>query len=59
MYSRNIIDQMIQIGSKSLPIVIITSLFSGMVTSVQGAYQLTSSLVPKWYIGGLVGKHYT
>ena len=42
---------MIQIGSKSLPIVIITSLFSGMVTSVQGAYQLTSSLVPKWYIG--------
>ena len=56
LYSRNIIDQMIQIGSKSLPIVIITSLFSGMVTSVQGAYQLTSSLVPKWYIGGLVGE---
>ena len=56
LYFRNIIDQMIQIGSKSLPIVIITSLFSGMVTSVQGAYQLTSSLVPKWYIGGLVGE---
>jgi len=55
-YPDNIIDQMIQIGSKSVPIVIITSLFSGMVTSVQGAYQLTSSLVPKWYIGGLVGE---
>ena len=39
-----------QIGSKSLPIVIITSLFSGMVTSIQGAYQMTSSLIPNWYI---------
>ena len=55
-YSTNILEQMIQIGSKSIPIVVITSLFSGMVTSVQGAYQLTSSLVPKWYIGGLVGE---
>ena len=55
-YSSNVLEQMIQIGSKSIPIVVITSLFSGMVTSVQGAYQLTSSLVPKWYIGGLVGE---
>ena len=55
-YHSNILDHMIQIGSKSLPIVIITSLFSGMVTSVQGAYQMTSSLIPKWYIGGLVGE---
>ena len=55
-YSSNIIDQMIIIGSKSIPIVIITSFFSGMVTSVQGAYQMTTSLVPKWYIGGIVGE---
>ena len=27
-----------------------------MVTSVQGAYQMTTSLVPKWYIGGIVGE---
>ena len=51
-----VVDQMVSIGSKSLPIVIITSFFSGMVTSVQGAYQMTSSLIPKWYIGGLVGE---
>ena len=31
-YSINIIDQMIIIGSKSIPIVLITSFFSGMVT---------------------------
>ena len=55
-YTPNILDQMIIIGSRSLPIVIITSLFSGMVTSVQGVYQMTTSLVPKWYIGGIVGE---
>ena len=55
-YTSNIINQMIIIGSKSIPIVIITSFFSGMVTSVQGAYQMTTSLVPKWYIGGIVGE---
>ena len=55
-YTSNIIDQMIIIGSKSIPIVLITSFFSGMVTSVQGAYQMTTTLVPKWYIGGIVGE---
>jgi len=55
-YTSNIVNQMIIIGSKSIPIVIITSFFSGMVTSVQGAYQMTTSLVPKWYIGGIVGE---
>ena len=33
------IDHMYQIGILSIPIVILTSLFSGMVTSVQAAYQ--------------------
>ena len=55
-YPNIVVDQMISIGSKSLPIVIITSFFSGMVTSVQGAYQMTSSLIPKWYVGGIVGE---
>ena len=33
------VDHMFQIGILSIPIVILTSLFSGMVTSVQAAYQ--------------------
>lgn len=49
------IDQMIFIGAKSIPIVILTSLFSGMVTSVQSAYQF-SSWVPSWYVGSVVGE---
>ena len=34
---------------------ILTSFSSGMVTCVQGAYQMTTTLVPKWYLGGIVG----
>ena len=52
----NILNQMISLGSKSVPIVILTSLFTGMVSSVQAAYQMESSLVPIWYIGSLVGE---
>ena len=47
---------MVLLGSKSIPIVILTSFFTGMVASVQAAYQMESSLVPSWYIGSLVGE---
>ena len=52
----NCLNQMIILGSKSIPIVILTSLFTGMVASVQAAYQMESTLVPLWYIGSLVGE---
>ena len=52
----NSIDQMIYIGVKSLPIVILTSFFTGMVSSVQAAYQMESTLTPKWFVGSLVGE---
>ena len=35
----NILDQMVVIGIKSMPIVIFTSLFSGMVAGMQATYQ--------------------
>ena len=44
------LDQMIRIGVQSVPMVILTSLFSGMVTSVQAAYQFESGLVPTWFL---------
>ena len=50
------IEHMHQIGTLSIPIVIMTSLFSGMVTSVQAAYQFESGLIPNWYVGGIVGE---
>ena len=50
------IDHMFQIGILSIPIVIITSLFSGMVTSVQAAYQFETGFVPNWFVGSIVGE---
>ena len=50
------VEHMYQIGILSIPLVILTSLFSGMVTSVQAAYQFDSGLIPNWYVGGIVGE---
>ena len=50
------IEHMFQIGILSIPIVILTSIFSGMVTTVQAAYHISSGLVPDWYVGGIVGE---
>ncbi len=49
------IDHMYHIGILSIPIVILTSLFSGMVTSVQAAYQFESGFVPNWFVGSICG----
>ncbi len=48
-------DQMMIIGAKSIPIVILTAIFSGMVTSVQSAYQF-ESWTPTWFVGSIVGE---
>ena len=50
------VDHMYQTGILSIPIVIMTSLFSGMVTSVQAAYQFESGFVPNWFVGSIVGE---
>ena len=50
------VDHMFNIGILSIPIVILTSLFSGMVTSVQAAYQFESGFVPNWFVGSIVGE---
>jgi phospholipid/cholesterol/gamma-HCH transport system permease protein len=47
---------MVNIGAQSIPIVMLTSLFSGMVTSVQAAYQFESGFVPNWFVGSIVGE---
>jgi len=49
---------MFQIGIKSIPIVIVTGLFAGMVLAVQASYQVQESLIPgmEWTIGSVVGE---
>lgn len=45
---------MYDIGIGSLPIVFLISIFIGAVTSVQFSYQMTGTLIPKYYIGYIV-----
>ncbi len=54
VYWIEFMEQCMDIGIGSLPIVLIISLFMGMVMTVQFAYQLISPLIPKSVIGTLV-----
>lgn len=54
MYYREITRQMFDIGVGSLIIVMLIAIFIGAVTSVQFAYQLQESFVPRYYIGYIV-----
>ena len=54
-YFNLMFDQMMIIGTNSIPIVILTAIFSGMVTSVQSAYQF-ESWTPAWFVGSIVGE---
>jgi phospholipid/cholesterol/gamma-HCH transport system permease protein len=53
--ARNTLIQMERIGVGSIPLVLVTSVFVGAVTSVQAAYQF-HGYVPLRYIGTVVGK---
>lgn len=50
---RAFVDQVYAMGVQSLPIVLITGMLSGVVTSQQGGYQFTGS-VPLYVVGSVV-----
>jgi phospholipid/cholesterol/gamma-HCH transport system permease protein len=50
---REVISQMYLFGVQSLPVVLVTSTLSGIVTSQQGGYQFTSS-IPLYVLGSVV-----
>ncbi len=52
---RAVLVQMERIGIGSIPLVVVTSLFVGAVTSIQAAYQF-QGYVPLRYLGTVVGK---
>ncbi|WP_423149134.1 MlaE family ABC transporter permease [Rubrolithibacter danxiaensis] len=54
IYRKEIIKEMNSIGVGSLGIISIISVFLGMVTTVQTAFQLVSDLIPKSIIGSIV-----
>ncbi|HUH12658.1 MAG TPA: ABC transporter permease [Longimicrobiales bacterium] len=50
---RSVLDQVYWMGVQSLPIVLVTSTLSGVVTSQQGGYQFTGA-VPLYVLGSVV-----
>ena len=54
IYRREIFHEMNTIGVGSVGIIAIISVFLGMVTTVQTAFQLVSDLIPKTIIGSIV-----
>ncbi|MEW6557083.1 MAG: ABC transporter permease [Elusimicrobiota bacterium] len=52
---KNIINQMIQIGVKSIPVTLLTSVFTGMVLALQTAYSTKNIFNEPIYIGSVVG----
>ena len=48
-------DQMVRVGIGSIPLVLVTSIFTGGVAAVQAAYQF-QDYVPMRYLGTVIGK---
>ena len=49
------LGQMMEIGIRSMPLVVVTSFFTGTVAAIQAAYQF-QSWIPLRYVGSVVGK---
>jgi phospholipid/cholesterol/gamma-HCH transport system permease protein len=54
-WGRQVIPQMARLGVASLPIALFIAAFTGIVLSLQASYTITGA-VPKYFVGGLVGK---
>lgn len=54
VYWKEFMEQCNDIGIRSLPIVLIISIFLGMVLTIQTSYQLVSSWIPKTVVAGIV-----
>ena len=52
--ARSVIDQAYSMGVQSLPLVMVTAVLSGIVTSQQGGYQFTGGSVPLYILGSIV-----
>ncbi len=54
VYWKEFMEQCNDIGIRSLPIVLIISVFLGMVLTIQTAYQLISPIIPKTVVASIV-----
>ncbi|MFI5196164.1 MAG: MlaE family ABC transporter permease [Chitinophagales bacterium] len=54
VYWKEFMEQCNDIGIRSLPIVLVISLFLGMVLTIQTSYQLVSPMIPKTVVAAIV-----
>lgn len=55
-YRRNLINELVKIGYESVPIVILTGIFTGAVMTLQTSYQLDIVYVSRSVIGSIVSQ---
>lgn len=55
-YRRNLFQELVKIGYDSVPIIVLTGIFTGSVMTLQSAYQLQSAFIPLSTIGAIVSE---
>ncbi len=55
-YRKNLFAEFVKIGYQSIPIIMLTGVFTGAVLTLQTAYQLDTDLYPVTIVGSIVGQ---
>ena len=55
-YRKNLFTEFVKIGYESIPIIMLTGVFTGAVLTLQTAYQLDTDLFPTTIVGSIVGQ---
>lgn len=55
-YKNNLINELLKIGYESVPIVLLTGVFTGAVMTIQTAYQLDMAFIPISVIGAITSE---
>jgi phospholipid/cholesterol/gamma-HCH transport system permease protein len=55
-YRKNLFQEFVKIGYESIPIIMLTGVFTGAVLTLQTAYQLDTDIYPVTIVGSIVGQ---
>lgn len=55
-YKKNLVNELLKIGYESVPIVLLTGVFTGAVMTIQTAYQLDLAFIPISVIGAITSE---
>lgn len=56
IYKNNLVNELVKIGYESLPIVLLTGVFTGAVMTLQTSYQMEIAYIPRSVIGAIVSE---